>query len=262
MDTIVISEAALRQFINELYDELPVETSPITVNQVVDPQEPDVVIDPNFKPQSKVELLAALKNLIAKVSTDDISRTYDAIKLTVDNINKEEENTDMKTLKDKHSQQKQLESIIRSEIRKMLAEAGSLPQRMDPADIEADEDEREEVAARKFNTVSDVSGAKLKEISQEFGLSIAGARRLVDETMKKVKFLQTQMEDDDRDLLVLSAVKDYIEMLESSGELTPEDVTLLVNNPSIISSLDGFREFFHKYVKRAMRKAGKDESEE
>jgi RNA processing factor Prp31 len=78
--------------------------------------------------------------------------------------------------------------------------------------------------------------------------------------MEKVKFLfgvdapgLKGMEQEDLDLLILIATKDYIDFLKSSGELTDADVDLMKNNPEIVSELDGFREYLSGYLKKAMK---------
>ena len=51
-------------------------------------------------------------------------------------------------------------------------------------------------------------------------------------------------------------MKDYIEYLKKSGELTSADVQLMQDHPNIVSGLDGFREFLDKYIKREMKGKG------
>jgi hypothetical protein len=91
------------------------------------------------------------------------------------------------------------------------------------------------------------------------GSSVAGAKRVADEALTKARFL-AQLDDDDREIMVLTAMNDYIAMLRKSGELSAADVQLMKDHPNIVGDLDGFREFFHTVAKRAMRGKNKLEN--
>jgi hypothetical protein len=51
------------------------------------------------------------------------------------------------------------------------------------------------------------------------------------------------------EIMVLRAMKDYIDLLYSSGEVEPEEYELMLNNPDIVRELDGFREFLSTYIR-------------
>jgi response regulator RpfG family c-di-GMP phosphodiesterase len=55
------------------------------------------------------------------------------------------------------------------------------------------------------------------------------------------------------ELLTLVAVKDYINMLKKTGELTAADIKLMQDHPSITAELDGFREYLAKVIRRARK---------
>jgi hypothetical protein len=100
---------------------------------------------------------------------------------------------------------------------------------------------------------TDVGGASFKQIAQELGYaSESGAKQAAEKAMAKVKFA-AGMDPDQLQIVVLTAMSDYIDFLNKSGELTPADVQLMKDHPNIVSELDGFREFLDKYVKREMK---------
>lgn len=93
-----------------------------------------------------------------------------------------------------------------------------------------------------------------EEIAQELGFSVAGAKQAVDKAFEKAKFLWGgDMDEDDREILILTALNDYITFLTKSGELTPADIKLMKDHPDIVRELDGFREFLHNHIRRARR---------
>lgn len=128
--------------------------------------------------------------------------------------------------------------------------------------------------------VSDVGGASFDQIAKELGFSIAGAKQAVDKALEKARFLGS-MDDDDREILVLTSMNDYVKRmsktpdldvlkdlarklyvsyLNSSEELTPADLQLMQDHPGIVSDLDGFKEYEAEFMKNpiAQMKANPD----
>jgi len=116
--------------------------------------------------------------------------------------------------------------------------------------------------AKKNSMMTDVDGDHLEKIASELGFSVSGAKQAVDKALKKAQFLSS-LDDTDVELMVLTAVKDYIEKLESSIDPedpeapTPQDIQLMYDNPTIVATLDNFRDFLHRYVKRMAKMSGK-----
>jgi hypothetical protein len=50
-------------------------------------------------------------------------------------------------------------------------------------------------------------------------------------------------------------------MLNKTGEINPEDVTLLRTHPAVVQDLEGFKDHLHKFVLRGMRAAKGDSFE-
>ena len=283
-----ISKKALKEYISEVMSNPPVGwestgdigDSPASVSANVDPSA--AVTDPsnpNFKPQNKKELEISLPTLVASVSDDDAGEVFDSIKDAVLDITQDDE--------DMSQEDKELEESIRLTIRKMLREAPLPPVKKIPMgvhggewmrkheksrsdlaktlkgmsdDADAEEMTRADAPAagreRKNVMQTDIGGASFKQIAQELGYaSESGAKQAAEKAMAKVKFA-AGMDQDELMIVVLLAMKDYIEYLKKSGELTSADVQLMQDHPNIVSGLDGFREFLDKYIKREMKGKG------
>jgi hypothetical protein len=283
MKKITLSEEQVRKHIRELMANPGVgwqstgdlSTTPASVSAVVDPSasvtDPS---NPNFKPQNRKELKIALGDVVNSLSDDEAPEAYEALK---DAIKDMKEDEDMKS-------DKKVEEAIRLTIRKMLSEAELPPVKKIPMgvhggewmkahnkrqadlaktlkgmkdDADAEEMERADapVAGRERKNVmqTDVGGASFKQIAQELGYaSESGAKQAAEKAMAKVKFA-AGMDPDQLQIVVLTAMSDYIDFLNKSGELTPADVQLMKDHPNIVSELDGFREFLDKYIKREMK---------
>ncbi len=98
--------------------------------------------------------------------------------------------------------------------------------------------------------MTDVSGATFEDIAKDLGFSVAGAKQAVDKALEKAQFLAQDMDDDDREILVLTSMNDYIKYLNKSGELTAADIQLMKDHPDVVRELDGFREFLHNAIRR------------
>lgn len=251
-------------------------TSPASISPVVDPAaaltNPG---DPNFKPQNRKELQIALSAMVDSIADDGAKEFYDAFNDVVEKTKEEDE--EMKDMK-------KVEEAVRMAVRKMLSEAELPPVKKIPMgvhggewmkshekrrkdlektlkgmsdDADAEEMERADAPAagraRKNVMQTDVGGASFKQIAQELGYaSESGAKQAAEKAMAKVKFASA-MDQDQLAIITLGAMNDYVDFLNKSGELTPADVQLMKDHPSIVSELDGFREFLDKYIKREMR---------
>lgn len=280
---LTVTRDAIRQYIREIFTTPGVgwqstgdlSTSPASISAVVDPSaaltNPG---NPNFIPSSRKELEPAVSSLIGDISDDDAAEFYDRIKSSIENLKDEEENM---------SKQKNVEETIRRSIRKMLREAGPyrdtgmsysgpmIGSRVRPGFEECEACEGEgmlddgtdckvckgtgmiQLTGRKNVMMTDVGGASFEDIAKEMGYAAAsGARQAVDRALEKAKFTAS-MDPDELEITTLTAMNDYISVLNKSGELTSADVQLLRDHPGIISQLDGFREFLDSYIKKAMK---------
>jgi hypothetical protein len=104
-----------------------------------------------------------------------------------------------------------------------------------------------------LGSMSDVGGKSFEDIAKELNFSVAGAKQAVDKALEKAKFLAQNISEDDLEIMILSAINDYIKYLTKSGELTAADVQLMKDHPDIVRELDGFREFLHNYIRRARK---------
>jgi len=106
---------------------------------------------------------------------------------------------------------------------------------------------------RKNVTAKD-DEAGFKEISSALNVSVGKAHSAVRDSLAKARFIE-MMDEDDFEILSLQSVKNYINLLRSTGELSPTDVQLMSDHPKIVAELDGFREFFDGVVKQLMKNA-------
>lgn len=282
---IVVTKNAVQELVREVmmnpsvgWQSTPaLSDSPSTVSAIVDPSA--AVTNPgnlNFKPSNRKELRIAISSIIDDISDDCAENIFDTIK---DTIKDTEEDKEMKD-------DKKVEETIRHAIRKMLKEAELPPVKKIPIGMHGgeytrnlekrksklrgvmdkwrdDEDAAPMVRAdapaagreRKNVMQTDVGGASFKQIAQELGYaSESGAKQAAEKAMSKVQFA-SNMDQDDLQIVVLTAMSDYVDFLNSSGELTSADVQLMKDHPDVVTELDGFRDFLQKYVKREMRSA-------
>lgn len=252
-----------------------ISDSPSNVSAVVDPSA--ALTDPgnqNFKPANRKELKIAIQNIIDDTSDDFSEDIFVAVK---DAIKDTEEDKDMKD-------SKKVEEAIRLAIRKILKEADLPPVKKIPMGVHGgeymrnlekrkeklrgtmekwrdDEDAAPMVRAdapaagreRKNVMQTDVGGKSFKEIAAELGYaSESGAKQAAEKALSKAKYLGA-MEPEELEITVLMAMKDYVDFLKSSGDLTAADVQLMLDHPDIVSELDGFREFLDKQLKKEMK---------
>ena len=112
-------------------------------------------------------------------------------------------------------------------------------------------------AHQAIGALGAVGAASFEDIAKETGMSVSGAKQAVDKTLLRFKFLYS-LPEDDREIMVLGAMNDYIEMLNKTGELTAADVQLLKDHPDMVRELDGFRDFLHNTIRRSMKAKPED----
>jgi len=282
MTKVVVSETALREMLREAMfnkefagwssnDEGPVEVDPnVDPSQAVtDP------INPSFKPQTRTEFGVAVNQLVKNLPDTQMPGLYDTVKTAIDQKEEqEEEEEDQMKLKQAAAgqgvkEENVAEAQVRRAVRKLVDEAMVNGVWVDPADAEADEEEGEEVASTPgrprrgaykstaIGGMTDVSGASFDEIAKELGFSVAGAKQAVDKALQKAQWLAQEIDPDDLDDIVLTAMNEYIKFLTKSGDVTPADVQLMKDHPDIVCELEGFRDFLHNYIRKA-RKADEE----
>lgn len=129
--------------------------------------------------------------------------------------------------------------------------------------VDVDDEPEQTPVGRKNVMMSDVGGASFKDIAKELGFAAeSGAKQAVEKALSKAKFTSEleYFDPDTLEILILQSMADYVDMLQSTGELTAEEVKLLKANPAIVRELDGFREFLDKDIRRARRTAETSES--
>lgn len=290
----------LRSIIEDAASELD-DLDPINVSDVVDPSAADTQPDNvNFSPQNSRELRGAMSRLANDVPDDDAPKVYAAVKdvvaktIDVDTADAkkyaEEDKSERRTestMKHTSLREKHIENVIRERVRKIIAEAGSgsftfsgWPQ-SDHDEEEDDDDEEERRPRKHIQTVVDVSGDFLNKIAQEFGRSMAGAKRIVHVTTSHASFLSLLIEKKDnsfermiahafgvfkdmlRDELELQAKEgpgettDYVDDPDP-GMFTQADMDKLDEEPETYMQMNSFRVLAGEYLHRLMKRAADD----
>lgn len=271
------------------------DEEPVNVNPVVDPSAAQTdPINQCFVPQTKPELDVAVKQLTKNVPVDKVQGTYKAIRAVIDAEQaKTEEEEEMK--KTAQGGTRQVEEAVRHAVRKLIAQMNEAPADLPPvkkipfgvhgaeyarrmektkadlgktfrtsgAESHEDEDLTDEpkkhraYKATALGSMADVEGASFQEIAKKLGFSVAGAKQAVDKALEKARWVATEIDPDDLEILVLQTMNDYIDTLNKTGELTPADVQLMKDHPNIVRELEGFREFLAGAIKRRRKKGQK-----
>lgn len=253
----IVTRSAIKDLINELLDDVTSGAAfAIKPNNVVDPSASETDPTKQHKPQNKVELGVAVKQLTKDMPDTEAQRVYDELQSALnkdkDKDKDKDENSEMK-----QNVEKKVEETIRRSIRHILKEE------WEAYDAAVNDEEQ----PKKKPQDDDQS---FVDIAKELGMSIAGAKQFVDKAMARWKFLSTQRssalkskssggEDvttfepgqknlEDLDVLILKAWSEYIDLLNSSGELTSADVQLMHDHPEVALELDGFREYLSEYI--------------
>lgn len=261
---MIIDENYVRGLIREALD-----SQPIMPNAVVDPSASVTdPINPDFVPNDRQGLEVAFRQLTKDVPIDKVPSLYRALKDLIDDVNEDAEEefvdkTNKKTVGGEKLDDK-VEETVRRQVRKMISEINP---RFDSSysgidyglgsDDDDDDDDLSSKPKRAFKTtaignMNDVGGAEFDTIAKELGFSVSGAKQAVDKALDKARWL-AKVDPDERELIVLHAMNDYIALLQKTGELTDDDVKLMRAHPDVVRELDGFREFLHGKIKAARK---------
>lgn len=222
------------------------------------------------KPRNKQDVKNAVSSTLDNEELDskDALRIYNAVQLALadDNSSGTEmtKSTKSNLSGGKSTQteaQKKLETLVRESVKrqlKKLKEAGLSFSGWDTGSEEDTDEFGSPIRAKRKHIVGneDEGTFDLETIGKEFGWKPSMAKKAVQQALAKLRFLVGEMSEEERDSLVARAIADYVKYLNSSGEVTPEELQLLKDHPDLVSELDGFREFASDYIKREMRAAG------
>lgn len=113
------------------------------------------------------------------------------------------------------------------------------------------------IVPKRNVTMSDVGGASIPAIAQELGLKSHGKlQEFIDNALKKARYL-IEMDPDEKQILFLTAMNEYIRDFSAAGDLTAADVQLMKDHPEMVMELDTFRVYFDKYLKKTLRSGQK-----
>ncbi len=102
-----------------------------------------------------------------------------------------------------------------------------------------------------------VEGDTFEKIGEKLGFTPEAAKKAVATAMERFKVLH-DMDPDDMEELVMTGVDEYIGMLAKTGELSDEEVKFMHDNADKVEDSEEFRDYFSKFVKRAVREKRAD----
>lgn len=125
----------------------------------------------------------------------------------------------------------------------------------DPEDEEEEEEEKVKASPRKRVDLGKgygVDGDTYDVIGDKFGWTKEGAKKAIETALERFKVLH-DMDPEELNDMLLDGADEYIDTLAKTGELDDEEVDFMRKNSDKVMDSDAFREFFSKYVKRAVR---------
>lgn len=260
MSTTTVSKRALREAIRSMFDSrVVIETmGTIPTKSAIKPDEStETQVDPTDSDvRDRESFDSAVEQLTKDVPNDELLGVLDRIKVAIASSDEE------KPMIARSVKAKRIEEAVRMKVRSIIKEMWSTPgladmMTSDEAEDETDADVKREPKKRRHISVVDVEGMPLKDVATEIDASVAGVRRIEMLAMQKLKFLMGTLEDEDRQELEDNAVYAYIDALGETGAITGEDVEFMRENSDMVKELEGWRNFYNKYViPSAMKKAG------
>ena len=254
-------------------------------------------INPNFVPQTKPELDVAIGQLTKDVPIDKVPDFYKTLKAVVDIENEKAKEGEEMTKAAQGGTDQVEEAVrraVRRIIKAELKEAAPLPpvkkipfgvhgseymskmkktrddlasrfasggadDRPEPEEPEGEDEPKKKRAYKTtaLGSMADVEGASFEQIAKELEFSVAGAKQAVDKALEKARWMAQEIDPDDLEILVLTTMNDYIDMLNKTGELSPADVQLMKDHPDVVRELDGFREFLSNAIRRKRKEGQK-----
>ena len=98
-----------------------------------------------------------------------------------------------------------------------------------------------------------VEGDQLRKLAAELGISTAGAKRLMNTGLAKLKYMADLSDADVKDI-VHGAARDWVEKLVDKDRLSDAEGRTWLRHLDIVAQNDEFRDFLDSYVKAEMDK--------
>lgn len=249
-------------------------------------------MNPDFKPQNSTELGVAIRQMTLGMPDTDASKVYDKVKGAIkstdpkdDDVNDVDNNHETEDDMDKAEQPSgtksgtkpaTTEAVLREMVRALVREDKGIIilneeyEDYDAAVGDGDDDDDEKPAKPKVK-----NDENFDNIAKELGMGVSGAKQFVDKALARFQLLKQELPKghstaagpqlgvnprtgkeftnlNDMEILMLRAWGDYIEFLQSTGELSAGDVQLMTDHPEVALDLPGFREYVHHYVQRTL----------
>lgn len=257
------------------------DEAPVVVDATVDPSaavtKPG---DPTFNPSDNRELSVAIHDIVKTIPDESIGPFYKRVKQVVDDMLDGRDDLDAKRPTHKtntkpgedvmKNEDKKIEETIRRAVRKILIEMNQNDEELAPTGTgttvpagEASAETKPAKSTRKWGEkASSGLGTQLtpwKDVASGMtdylrstgdlkadmpGLSVSGAKQMGDKAFRKARFIDSMFRsEEEKQAYMMDLVNQYIDHLDTSGELTDDDFALMRDNPDIVVGLEGFQEF-------------------
>lgn len=243
-------------------DEVPLSPSQHMSNQLSVQRPP--IEDEDYVPSSIEELTRAASAISQLVPSKSIEffykRLHQILDDATDNAAHEEVAHDTRLGADSEDAAVTEESI-RRELKTMLMEMLSSDDLKDYEEFRAGYSTINP-SEEEFDTPEPAASGEmsLDDLAKEFGYSGApGVRQELERLTNRLEYFATKVKKQDLDGLVKYATGEFIDTLDESGTLDPEDIEDLRSAPSLVKDLESFRYFFvSAFVMPAYRKVIRD----
>tara|TARA_B100000674_G_scaffold498017_1_gene534157 strand:- start:448 stop:1626 length:1179 start_codon:yes stop_codon:yes gene_type:complete len=244
-------------------DEVPLSPSQHMSNQLSVQRPP--IEDEDYVPASVEELSRAATAISQLVPSNSVEffykRLHQVLDDATDNAAQEQIPHDSRLGVDSGEEVAVTEEGIRNELKTMLLEMLTSDDLKDYEEFRAGYSTispgEEEMTPPEQATSGEMS---LDDLAKEFGYSGApGVRQEIERLTNRLEYFATKVKKQDLDGLVTYATGEFIDTLDESGVLDPEDIEDLRSAPGMVKDLDSFRYFFvSAFVMPAYRKVIRD----
>ena len=239
-------------------DEVPLSPSQHMSNQVSVQRPP--IEDDDYVPASVEELSRAASAIAQLTPNGTIEYFYRQLhKLLDDATDKAAGVEKQEDADDKSKSSTVKESAIRATLRKKLKEV------LSPDDIQDYDEFRQGYSITEPEEIEPPPDTGSQEMSlddmaKEFGYSGApGMRQEIERLTDRLTYFATKVKKEDLEALLTYATGEFIDTLDESETLDPEDIEDLRSAPKLVKDLDSFRYFFvSAFVLPAYKQVVKD----
>ena len=239
------------EFEPTLTPDVPLKPTEQMANQLTGDRPP--IEDEDYIPTSVADLSHAASSIAQLVPGDQIEYFYRQLHKVLDAATSQKNKKEAPDLEKDSSEE---ETPLDPKNEAMLREAGwdddygdsssdAYGNQWDEEGMSEWDPAAEEMAQEQPSPEANQGAYSLEQIADEFGFSGApGARQNIDKILGKMQYFATKLKKSDVSALQDRAVESFIEEMQKSNLIDPEDVVELQQSPGVVKGLDSFRFFF------------------